>query len=164
VRCALVLQPTSIVIALSHKAEMQRVFIIAAAAVLAACAAKSSTAPAPAEIAGSWTGPVNDGIQGSGTLSFSLAQTGDSVTGTWSIAYANPAADISGLAAGDVNGSTISILLRPSNPPTCQYGPFEIAATVTGRSVISGSYSSVQCGSGDSGTFTASLVFTASTQ
>jgi hypothetical protein len=164
VRCALVLQPTSIVFALSHKAEMQRVFMIAAAAVLAACAGKSSTAPTPAEIAGSWTGPVNDAIQGTGTLSFSLAQTGDSVTGTWSITYADSTADVSGRAAGDVNGSTISILLRPSNPPTCQYGPFEIAASVTGPSAISGTYSSVQCGNGDSGTFTASLVFTAATQ
>jgi hypothetical protein len=145
---------------------MQRVFIIAAAAVLAACAAKSSTAPAVSVVAGNWFGPVNDGLQGSGTLSLSLAQTGDSVTGTWSIVYPNPAADISGLAAGNVSGSTLSILLRPSNPPTCQFGPFEITATVTttGSSAISGSYSTVQCGDGDSGTFTASLEFTASTQ
>ncbi len=163
-RCALVLQPTSIVIALSHKAEMQRVFMIAALAVLAACAAKSSTAPTPADIAGSWSGPLTDALQGSGTLSFSLAQTGDSVTGTWSIAYANPADDVSGLAAGDVSGSTISILLRPSNPLTCQFGPFQITATVTGPSAISGSYSSVQCANDDSGTFTASPAFTAATQ
>ena len=135
---------------------MQRVFIIAAAAVLAACKAKSPTAPTPAEIAGSWSGPLTDALQGSGTLSFSLAQTGDSVTGTWSITFANPAADVSGLAAGDVSGSTISILLRPSNPPTCQYGPFRITATVTGTSAISGSYASVQCVDGDTGTFTAS--------
>lgn len=163
-RCALVLQPTSIVIALSHKAEMQRVIMVAAAAVLAACGAKSSTAPIPAEIAGTWLGPVTDALQGSGTLSFSLAQTGDSVTGTWSITYANSAADVSGLAAGDVSGSTISILLRPSNPPTCQYGPFRITATVTGTSAMSGSYSSVECANGDTGTFTASPGFTASTQ
>jgi hypothetical protein len=145
---------------------MQRVFLIAAAAVLAACAAKSSTAPAPAEVAGSWTGPVTDALLGSGTLSFSLAQTGDSVTGTWSINFADSTKDIAGLAAGDVSGSTISIRLKPSNPPTCQYGPYEIAASVTtsGTSVISGSYSTVQCANGDSGTFTASPVFTASTQ
>jgi hypothetical protein len=135
---------------------MQRVFIIAAAAVLAACSAKSSTAPTPAEVAGSWSGPISDGLQGSGTLSLSLAQTGDSVTGTWSIAYANPVADIAGLAAGDVSGSTFFILLRPSNPSTCQFGPFQITATVTGTTAMSGSYSTVQCANGDSGTFSAS--------
>jgi len=136
---------------------MQRVFMIAAAAVLAACAAKSSTAPTPAEIAGTWSGPLTDGLQGSGTLSLSLAQTGDSVTGTWSIAYANPANDVAGLVAGNVSGTSLSILLRPSSPPTCQFGPFEITATVTGTTAMSGSYSTVQCANGDSGTFSAAM-------
>lgn len=139
---------------------MQRVFMIAAAVLLAACSAKSSTAPAPADIAGTWSGPVTDGLQGSGTLSLSLAQTGDSVTGTWSIAFANPANDIAGIAAGDVSNLTVSILLRPSNPPTCQFGPFQVTANVTTGSVLtamSGSYATVQCAEGDTGTFSAAL-------
>jgi hypothetical protein len=135
---------------------MQRVLLIAAAALLAACSAKSSTAPANGDIAGSWSGSITDGLLGSGTLSLTLAQSGDSVTGTWSTTFSDTTHDTGGLVAGNVSGSTLSIQLRPLSPSTCQYGPFDVTASVTGTS-MSGTYSTVQCAAEDGGTLSATI-------
>lgn len=134
---------------------MQRVLVIAAAALLAACA-KSSTAPGTGDVAGSWSGSIVDQRLGTGTLSLSLAQAGDSVTGTWSTTYADTTQDNAGLVVGSISGSTLSILLRPLTPPTCQYGPFDVTASVTGMT-LSGTYSTVQCPDTDTGTVSATI-------
>jgi hypothetical protein len=131
---------------------MQRIFIIAGAAALVACAAKSSTAPATGTVAGSWSGSISDARAGNGALTLSLAQAGDSVTGTWAAAYADTVDDIGGTVFGHVAGSTVTILLKPGNPPTCQYGPFEVTAALVPGASLNGTYSTVQCTLGDSGT------------
>lgn len=134
---------------------MQRALLIAAAVLLAACA-KSSTAPVIENFAGNWSGSIDDQRLGSGTLTLSISQTGDSVSGIWSTAYADTANDIGGRVTGSVSGSTLSILLRPLSPPTCQYGPFEVTATLTGTA-LSGTYTTVQCAVEDGGTIAATI-------
>jgi hypothetical protein len=130
--------------------------MIAAAALLAACSPTSTTAPPVGSVAGTWSGSITDALLGSGTLSLSLAQAGDSVTGTWSTKYADTTRDIGGVVAGTYTGTTLAVLLRPENPPTCQFGPFEVTASVT-AAALSGTYTTVQCAEGDGGTLTATM-------
>ena len=130
---------------------MQRVFLIAATAFVAACAAKSTTAPPQFNVTGSWTGSVSDALRGSGSLTLSLTQTGDTVNGTWSTVYADTASNIGGKAIGHVVGSTFTVLLRPLNPPTCQYGPFQVTATQSSSTSLAGTYMNIQCAIADSG-------------
>ena len=136
---------------------MQRALVIAAVALLAACAAKSSTAPPNFNVTGSWSGSISDALVGTGALSMSLAQTGDSVTGSWSTTYADTMYNLTGRAAGHVIGSTFTVLLRPFSPPTCQYGPFQFTATQAGGASISGTYTTVQCTVADSGTISVAI-------
>ena len=131
--------------------------MIAAAVLLVACAAKSTTAPAQFNVTGGWAGTVSDALLGPGTLSLSLAQTGDSVSGTWSSAYPDTLHDIGGSVVGHVVGSKLVILLKPLSPPTCQYGPFEFTATETGGTELSGTYQAVQCIVADSGSIAVTI-------
>jgi hypothetical protein len=147
---------TNIFIAFTLGAEMQRVLVIVGAVVLVACGRKSSTAPTPADVVGSWSGPISDALLGPGTLSMSLTQTGDSVTGFWSTSFPDSAEDLDGYAAGNVFGPTLTVVLKPSNPPTCTYGPFDITAAVNGTMSMNGTFVTIQCAAADSGTFSAS--------
>lgn len=143
--------------AFSPGAEMQRVLVIVGAVVFLACCGKSSTAPTPADVVGTWSGPMSDALLGSGTLTLSLTEmANDSVSGTWATNFPDSADDLDGYVLGHVAGSTLSVELKPSNPPTCTYGPFDLTASVTGNSAMSGTFVSVQCPAADSGTFTTS--------
>jgi hypothetical protein len=123
---------------------------------LAACAAKSPTAPGGPDVTSSWTGPISDGLLGNGTLSLLLVQSpSDSVTGTWATTFANSAYDLSGAVAGNLVGSTLSVVLKPNNPPTCQYGPFDLTASLTGTTSMTGTFATINCTVSDGGTFSA---------
>ena len=123
---------------------------------LVACTAISSTGPVTAGVASSWLGPISDALLGNGTLSLSLVQSpSDSVTGTWATTFPNSNDDLSGAVAGTIKGSTLSVRLKPNNPPTCQYGPFYLTASLTGTTSMTGSFATINCTVADSGTFSA---------
>lgn len=130
---------------------MKRVLMIAAAFAAAACAAKSTTAPPQFNVTGSWSGPMSDHMLGASTVSLSLSQAGDSVTGTWATVYADTSHNIGGNVVGHVVGSSLIILLKPLSPPTCQYGPFQFTATESNATTLAGTYASVECPFPDSG-------------
>jgi hypothetical protein len=133
---------------------MQRVILIVGAVALVACA-KSSTAPATANVTGSWSGPISDAILGNGTISITLTEAkSDSVVGTWATIYQNPADDLSGNVEGHVSGATLSVVLKAINPTTCQFGPIDLTATVLGTTSMSGTFVTVPCAVSDSGSFT----------
>jgi hypothetical protein len=135
---------------------MQRVLTIVGALALAACTAKSPTAPGSGDIISNWSGPISDALLGTGTLSLSLVQSpSDSVTGTWATTFADPNDDLSGAVAGNIRGSTLSAVLKPNNPPTCQYGPFGLTASLAGTTSMSGTFATLNCTVADSGTFSA---------
>jgi len=139
---------------------MKRIFMIAAAIAVAACAAKSTTAPAQFNVSGDWSGSMSDALLGASAVSFALTQTGDSVTGTWATVYADTASNIGGSVAGHVVGSTLTILLKPASPPTCQYGPFQFTATETTGTTLTalrGTFSAVQCPIADSGSISVAI-------
>lgn len=136
---------------------MKRVFMIAAAIAVAACAAKSTTAPAQFNVSGDWAGSMSDALLGASTVSFALTQTGDSVTGTWATVYADTTKDIGGSVVGNVVGSTLTMLLKPASPPTCQYGPFQFTATESSATTLAGTFSAVQCPIADSGSISVAI-------
>jgi hypothetical protein len=135
---------------------MQRALLIVSMVAATACAGKSSTAPITGNVSGSWSGPMSSALLGTGTLSLSLVQVGDSVTGTWTTAFPVPGLDLIGTVAGNISGSTITVLLQPLGGSTCQYGPYDLTATVSGTSSLRGSFvTAYNCVLPDSGTYTA---------
>jgi hypothetical protein len=128
-----------------------------AAFTIIACSPKSNSATSPSQtgaINGTWSGASTDAILGGGTLSLNLNQYGDSVNGTWSSTYPNPNNNLVGTVLGTVGGSTLTLLLKPLGAPTCQYGPFELTATVTGTGSMSGKLTEAYpCTVSDSGSF-----------
>jgi len=133
---------------------MQRVLLIVATMAVIACGAKSTTAPITGNVTGSWSGPISDALLGPGTLSLSLTQVTDSVTGTWATTFPNANNDLVGLLAGNISGSTITVLLQPLGGSTCQYGPFNLTATESGTTALSGKFiTAYNCTQPDSGTY-----------
>ncbi len=130
---------------------------VCAAVAITACSPKSSSPTStlqPAVIDGAWSGAVSDMILGSGTLSMSLTQFGDSVSGTWSSTFPNQNDDLVGTVRGIVGASTLTVLLKPLGGSTCQFGPFELTATVTSAGSMSGTLTEAYpCAAYDSGTF-----------
>jgi hypothetical protein len=128
-----------------------------AAFAIIACSSKSSSATSPLQsgaISGTWSGAVADAILGGGTLSLNLNQYGDSVNGTWGLTFPNSNDDLVGTALGTVGGSTLTVLLKPLGGSTCQYGPFELTATVTAGSMSGKLTEAYPCSVSDSGSFT----------
>lgn len=116
-----------------------------------ATACGSPTTPGNASLAGNWAGTLSDNFAGTGTLAFTFAQSGSTLTGTWSTAYANPGYNNGGSISGNVNGSSVTAVLSPSVPTTC---PFNVVGTRNG-SLLSGTYAAFNCSVAVSGTFTA---------
>jgi hypothetical protein len=129
---------------------MKRVFSIAFAMALIACG-KSSTGPATANVVGDWGGSMSDAILGPGTIGLVLTQNSDSVFGTWSTSFANSAGNLSGNLVGTVSGAALSVIMKPSDPTTCQFGPLLLTATV-GGTAMSGKVATTPCSTDDSAT------------
>ena len=120
--------------------------IIAIAAVLglclvsARCGGDSPTSPsAPVSLTGTWTGTIQDSLVGAGTARVTIAQSGSSLTGTWSFTAGGDTN--SGSLSGSVTGSSLSVTLTPSVPTSC---PFQVTATVSGNT-ITGTYAAFNC-------------------
>ncbi len=132
-------------------------FIVCGGFSVSACSRESSSATAPLQagaINGSWSGALTDAIVGNGTLSLTLNQFGDSVDGTWCSTFPNSNDDHAGTLRGAIAGSTLSVLLKPIGGSTCQYGPFELTATVSSAGSMSGTLAEAYpCVISDSGSF-----------
>ncbi|HEV3139481.1 MAG TPA: hypothetical protein VGY57_03140 [Vicinamibacterales bacterium] len=114
----------------------------AIAAVVAAIACGSSTSPSPpVNIAGTWNGTVSDSQLGTGTVTATINQSNSAVAGTWAASYANAANNNSGTLAGTVDGSNVSMTLKPSAPGSCA---ILLSTTSDGRT-MNGNYSTVNC-------------------
>jgi hypothetical protein len=129
---------------------MKRVLTIASAVALIACG-KSSTGPATANVVGDWGGSMSDAILGPGTIGLVLTQNADSVFGTWSTSFPNGSGNLSGNLSGTVSGSALSVIMKPSNPTTCQFGPLDMTTSV-GGSAMSGKIVTTPCSTDDSAT------------
>jgi len=75
-----------------------------------------------------------------------MVQSGSSLSGQWSLNFANGAYNNSGSLGGTVTGESLSVLLTPSVPTTCQS---RVTATHTSPSIrpmfIEGTYAAINC-------------------
>lgn len=125
---------------------MRRIALVSLiAALLVAC--NDTTGPSDSTLSGSWDGSVTDSQSGTGTLSVSLSQSGQALSGTWQVTYGT--ANGSGNLTGAVNGANLALTLEPTSQNDCTVN---VTATVTG-STMSGNYSMSNCSSsGENGT------------
>lgn len=114
--------------------------------VLSACTSGGG-GPAAFDYSGQWTGTIQDSIAGTGTVSASLAQSGNQLGGTWSATF--NAGNNGGSLTGVITGNSVVIELYPSNPSLC---PYRVVANRSGSS-LTGDYSAFNC----SGTITGTL-------
>jgi hypothetical protein len=132
--------------------------VLCTALTISACSRNSDSATSPLQsgaIAGNWSGALTDQILGTGTLALTLTQDGDSVKGTWSSSFPNSNDDLIGTVLGAVGGTTLTVLLKPLGGSTCQFGPYELTATVTGTGSMSGTLAEAYpCAAYDAGSFT----------
>ena len=106
--------------------------------------------PSSGPLSGNYTGTIQDSVLGAGLLVFSLAESGSTVTGTYSTQF--PAGTISGSISGTVdNGASLSATLTPSASTECS---INLNGTISSNSSnISGSYAAIACSPSETGTF-----------
>lgn len=118
---------------------------------LATACSDSPTSPGATSIVGNWAGTLSDNFAGTGTVAFTFAQSGSTLTGTWSTTYTNAGFNNGGSISGTISGSSVTAVLSPSVPTTC---PFNVVGTRSGSS-LSGTYAAFNCQVAVSGTFNA---------
>lgn len=134
----------------------QRLWFAIALVVVAGCGSSAPTAPsAPAaptnsqlNVSGTWVGTVADNL-GSGSARATLAQSGNSISGTWSTNAG--LVTNGGTVTGSSAGTNVSLSLIPSDPRTCGYA---VTAVVTGGARMAGGYAATNCTVAVSGTLT----------
>ena len=108
--------------------------------VAAQCGDNSPTLPTEF-LSGIWAGTLQDSSSGPATALLTITQVGTSLTGTWSVDATSFAGANGGSLFGIVNGSNVSIELRPSDTLTCS---FSVTATASGNT-ITGTYVTFNC-------------------
>ena len=105
--------------------------------------------PATFTYSGDWSGTMNDSLLGAGTLSFTLVEDGDIVTGTWMVVFA--ALTESGEATGVVieDGAAIEVVFLTSTD--CSY----VMTGTRSESTVTGTYASADCLPATTGTVVA---------
>jgi hypothetical protein len=105
----------------------------------------SPTAPKPPvlDVSGSWSGHTvpNVAAFGNGAIVVTLAQGGSALSGTWGVAYPDPANNNSGTLEGEVANNSIAATLSPSNPLAC---PNKITG-IYANNTITGTFATVNC-------------------
>jgi hypothetical protein len=115
--------------------------VLAACGASAACGSSSSpTGPSTHSVNGTWSGSITSNLAvGSGPATVTLSQSGNRLSGTWSVI--GPTSPDSGSLTGSVDGSAVSVTLSPSVPTGC---PYTATMTVSGNS-MTGTYAAFNC-------------------
>jgi hypothetical protein len=133
----------------AHKSDVMRRRVGPALALviiglsLPCCNRDSGTRPTRSEVvagaqtAGSYSGSVQNTFQGTGVMHMTLAQSGSTLSGTWSATFLGV-----GLLTGSVSGNSIAVTLLPDNPTPCP--DYNATATLEGNR-LTGAYTSLNC-------------------
>ncbi len=84
-----------------------------------ACGASPTAPGTQMPLNGAWNGTVTPDSGGTGTATMVLAQVGDGVSGTFSLAAAGSGLAANGTVGGTVSGASIALFLTPSVPLVC---------------------------------------------
>ncbi len=113
----------------------------------------STTSPADASVSGTWVGAIGTSL-GTESLVIPMVQSGSTVSGIWSALYqSTPVISYSGQLSGTKTGASLAVTLTPSIASECSY---TYNATLSGATVMAGTFTSFACPSPttDSGTLT----------
>jgi hypothetical protein len=137
---------------------MKRLFALAL--LTAACGSATVTNPSntvsPVNLAGTWTGSANSNVAGAGTVDATISQSAQTLSGSWSVRYPNAAYNNSGSLSGSIQNSTVSLALSSSIATPCPYSVNGMFATASGRTTITGTFTTVNCATPQNGAFTIS--------
>lgn len=117
-----------------------------------ACESSSPSAPVVPNVAGTWTGTVNDAVTGQGTVRLTITQSGSSLAGTWATTYAIVSKNNSGSLTGTATSTNVTATLIPTSPTAC---PFTAVASRNGNA-MSGTYATFNCAMAVSGSINVS--------
>lgn len=102
------------------------------------------------DAAGTWSGTLTSNIDGPGTITMTLVQSGTSVAGTYTADYTSFVdGQTSGSLSGNVVGSGVVVTLTRSDPTFC---PSRATGTVASNG-ISGTFAAFDCSASASRTF-----------
>ena len=101
-------------------------------------------------LAGTWTGTIQDSVAGFGTLLLTISQTDTQLTGTWQSTFPNPTNNNGGTLSGTVGDPAIALVLATSRSQACS---LTVAATLDedNDNHFTGTYASFNCALAQSG-------------
>ena len=99
-------------------------------------------------LAGTWTGTVQDNIAGVGTILFTFSQSDAKVTGTWQSTFAESANNNGGTLSGTVGDPAIALVLTSTRSQACS---FTVAANRDDENHFTGTYAAFDCARIESG-------------
>jgi hypothetical protein len=111
--------------------------VCALALTIAACGSDDGE-----NVTGNWSGPAQDTLAGTGTISATISQSADRLQGIWSVVFQNSASNSGGNLSGMLRDQIITLTLSPTNPAMCT-----LSATLTkrGDDHYSGQYVGINC-------------------
>jgi hypothetical protein len=99
----------------------------------------------PLDVAGTWSGPIDDSVAGPGTVEFQLTQQGETVGGTWSFEF-NAGSGI-GTVTGKATSKSVKLKFHVTGATKGCDGIFASTSATSGS--ITGDYQSKGCGGTD---------------
>jgi hypothetical protein len=114
--------------------------------------ARKPKPPIP-NVAGVWSGSIDDINGGFGELDMTIAQHNRAIRGVWETSFDDPAENESGVLTGTViESSSVKVTLKPSARRTCKA---HALGFIVGENEVAGNYTGFGCprGFSDSGSF-----------
>jgi hypothetical protein len=100
-------------------------------------------------LAGTWTGTIQDSLAGTGALLLTIGQRDTQLSGSWQSTFPDPANNNGGNLSGTVGDASIALVLSASRPGACS---FTVAANRDDDRHFTGTYASFNCGRAQGGT------------
>ena len=93
-------------------------------------------------LAGVWTGTLQDNIAGTGSILLTIGQHDTQLTGTWQSTFPDPSNNSSGDLSGTVNEPSLALVLSAANSKDCS---FTVSAHIDDDHHFSGTYTPFNC-------------------
>ena len=120
---------------------MRALMIVVTLALLAGC-------PSSLSLTGTWSGVIEDGIWGTGTLEVEIVQHENVISGVWQAWFPEAEFEMAGAISGSAEDGSFSAILSPSDSSYC-------AMSVVGSwegDALDATYVAVDCSESDVGT------------
>ncbi len=101
----------------------------------------------PLDVAGMWSGPIDDNKAGEGTMELDFTQKGETVGGTWSFEFPDTGYSGEGALTGKVTSTSLKFKFHPDGTKKSCHGIF--ASTSATSSSIAGKYHAAGCSDGN---------------